>query len=139
MGRRECHSGAGALGRGAGFRPARGSFQRRGGHQPSLNSLLHPLLLAVDFGVWSLVEEKKEARPRRTDHTFTFERPEPVKRRREEDIVSVVARIPPRISKTCSLKNLYDVSILEDVARGSPLRGAGLVQARYTAPHNLHE
>ena len=33
---------------------------------------------AVDFGVWSLVEEKKEARPRRTDHTFTFERPERV-------------------------------------------------------------
>ena len=33
---------------------------------------------AVDFGVWSLVEEKKEARLRRTDHTFTFERPERV-------------------------------------------------------------
>ena len=32
----------------------------------------------VDFGVWSLVEEKREARPRRTDHTFTFERPERV-------------------------------------------------------------
>ena len=32
----------------------------------------------VDFGVWSLVEERKEARPRRTDHTFTFERPERV-------------------------------------------------------------
>eukprot|EP00966_Prymnesium_polylepis_P176194 4078418-Prymnesium_polylepis.1 len=32
----------------------------------------------VDFGAWSLVEEKRDARPCRTDHTFTFERSEVV-------------------------------------------------------------
>jgi hypothetical protein len=32
----------------------------------------------IDFGAWRLVEQQKEAKPRRADHTFTFERAEKV-------------------------------------------------------------